>query len=118
MFEYVNPGFILISAVISTMTLLMIIYKVGEAQTHDTKVKLPLVLILASLFVIAITIENGFETKQTIAENKKAFTEGTELVCSTLTTSYLVSNHSGWRLTGINITNNNIVLDLRYCKQQ
>ena len=118
MFEYVNPGFILISAVMSTLTLLMIIYEVGEAQSHDTKVKLPLALILASVFVIAITIDNGFETQQTIAKNKKAFTEGTELVCSTLTTSYLVSKHSGWRLTGINVTNNNIVLDLRYCKQQ
>ena len=56
--------------------------------------------------MIGMIIVDGFETKQTIAENKKAFTEGTELVCSTLTTSYLVSKHSGWRLTGINVTNN------------
>ena len=66
MFAYVNPGFILISAVIIALTLLMIIYKVGEAQSHGTKVKLPLALILASVFVIAMTIEDGFETKQTI----------------------------------------------------
>ena len=118
MFEYVNPGFILISAIIIVLTLLMIIYKIGEAQSHDTKVKLPLALIFASVFMIGMIIVDGLETKQTIAENKKAFTEGTELVCSTLTTSYLVSKHSGWRLTGINVTNNNIVLDLRYCKQQ
>jgi len=118
MFEYVNPGFILISAIIIVLTLLMIIYKIGEAQSHDTKVKLPLALIFASVFMIGMNIVDGFDTKQTIAENKKAFTEGTELVCSTLTTNYLVSKHSGWRLTGINITNNNILLDLRYCKQQ
>ena len=118
MFEYVNPGFILISAVITAATLFMIIYQAGEALTHGTKVKLPLVLIFASVFMIGMTIVDRFETKQTIAENKKAFTEGRELVCSTLTTRYLVSKHLGWRLTGINITNNNIVLDLRYCKQQ
>lgn len=118
MFEYTNSGFILISAVISTITLLIIIYKVGEAQSHGTKVQLPLVLILASVFMIAMTIEDGWETKQTIAENKKAFIKGKELVCSTLITSYLVTKQAGWKLKGINVTNNNILLDLRYCKQQ
>ena len=38
MFEYVNPGFILISAIIIALTLLMIIYEVGSTNSwHKSK---------------------------------------------------------------------------------
>lgn len=117
MFEYINPGFILIAGLITFGALFTLVYKSGEAQDKGTKMEVPYMIIVFAMISIAIAIIDGYTTHKKVMLNKKAFEKHQELVCSTLTTSYLVSKSKGWSRRRDKVTDGKILIDLQFCKK-
>lgn len=117
MFEYTNPGFILMAGLLTFFALFITIYNSGEAQHNGTTMKVPYSVIISAAISIAIVVWDANDTYKIIEQNKRAFKSNQELVCSSLTTSYLVSRSKGWRLRGDKLTDGHILLDLQFCKK-
>ncbi len=66
--------------------------------------------------MIVLILSDGYTTKNTIDKNIAFFQEGSELKCSTFSTTYLVSRQTGWRLHNEAFIKDSILLDARYCE--
>ncbi len=92
MFEYINPGFIVLSSIIIFLMLLLAILESGKAKSENRKPKNPIFLLLTVGVVVFITLSNAYSVKSTIESNKKAFENNQVLECF----SHLVSAKDGW----------------------
>ena len=116
MFEYINPGFLILGGIACAMLFLGAILASGKAIHENSKTKAPYFFLGAAALVIALTIGEGLDTKNTIEENIALFKNGSELKCTTFTTLYLVSKETGWKLHKEDFTKDSILLDARYCE--
>ena len=117
MFEYINTGLIFTSSLVCFALLFSAILASGKAIHENKKTKAPYFFLAAALFMVAMTIEDGINTKSTIEKNIALFQEGKELQCATLGTLYLVSKKTGWKLHKESFTKNSILLNARYCDE-
>lgn len=117
MIEYINPGFILLGGLLLLMVFLVTILVAGDAyKKHKKSYALPIGFTVMALLV-AFILYDGYSTKSTIDHNIALFQKAKELECSTLTTSYLVSKQTGWRLRKEAFSKDSLLLDAKYCKE-
>ena len=115
MIEYINPGFILMGGTALFGVILATALAAGKAYTENRKTyALPIGFIII-IFIVVLVLSDGYSTKSTIDKNIALFQRGEELQCSTLTTTYLVSQQSGWRLRKEAFIKDSLLLDARYC---
>ena len=117
MIEYINPGFILLGGLVLLMIFLTTILAAGDAyKEHKKSHALSIGFTVMALLVVFI-LYDGYSTKSNIDHNIVLFQKGKELECSTLTTSYLVSKQTGWRLRKEAFSKDSLLLDVKYCKE-
>ena len=117
MYEYINPGFILLGGFTIFVVLLATILAAGKAYKENKKTyALPIGFVAISL-MIALILSDGYTTKRTIDKNIALFQEGKELECATFSTSYLVSKQRGWKLHKEQFTKDSLLLDTRFCEE-
>ena len=117
MYEYINPGFILLGGIAIFGVFLSTILATGRAYEENRKTfALPIGFVVIS-FLVALILSDGYTTKSTIDENITLFKKSKELQCSTLTTRYLVSKQTGWILRKEAFTKDSLLLDARYCEE-
>ena len=117
MYEYINPGFILLGGVAISGVVLATILAAGRTYEKNRKTyALPIGFVVIS-FLVALILSDGYNTKNTIDENIALFQNAQELQCSTLTTTYLVSKQTGWVLRKEAFTKDSLLLDSRYCNK-
>jgi len=116
MFEYINTGSIVVGSVICAMLLLGAILASGKAIHENRKTKAPYFFLGSAALVVALTIGDGIDTKNTIEKNITQFQNGGELKCITFAATYLVSKETGWKLHKDAFTKDSILLDARSCE--
>ena len=84
--------------------------KVDKIPFKPTKV-----LLFASLFMVAFTLHDGYNIKETIRENTKYFNAYESLECLSGFTSYFVSKKSGWIIIGDSFSKNDILARADRC---
>ena len=117
MFEYMNPGFILMIGIFVFMFMLVTLYEFMRVYESKTKFRpvYPLYIIIALFIAYAIYDMKSTQTK--VLTNKRLFDNNREIKCSTLTTTYLVSQSKGWSYQDKdNISDGNLILGLRWCE--
>ena len=117
MFEYINPGFVLLGSVLSVMIFLIVILITGKAIQENRKTKAPLIWIVIIALIASAVIFDGINTKDRIESSIAHFNRGNELQCSTLTTTYLVSKSSGWRYYKKRFNKDSLLLDVKFCEE-
>ena len=117
MLEYTNTGFLILGGIACTMLLLGAILASGKAIHENRKSKAPYFFLGVAAFVIALTIGEGLDTKDTIEKNITKFQNGGELKCVTFAATYLVSKETGWQLRKEDFIKDSILLDARYCEE-
>jgi len=115
--EYMNPGFISIGGIFIFLIVIIMLLKAGRDYTENKKSYAVPTGFVAIALVIAFILYDGDSTKNKIDTNIAQFQKGQELQCSTLSTTYLVSKPTGWRLHKDNFTKDSILLDARYCEE-
>ena len=116
MFEYINPGFLILGGIACAMLFLGAILASGKAIHENSKTKAPYFFLGAAALVIALTIGEGLDTENTIEKNITKFQNGGELKCVTFAATYLISKETGWKLYKEDFTRDSILLDARYCE--
>ena len=116
MFEYINPGFILIGFILLFFDFIILALESSEAKKENRKLKVSTFQKFTFLVVIGIIIVPAYFTKSSIKSNIQSFNEDITLECSTLTTSYLVSQRTGWRLYKDKFTRDGILIRADKCK--
>ncbi len=117
MFEYMNPGFILMIGIFVFMFILVTLYEFMRVYESKNKFRpvYPLYIIIALFIAYAIYDMKSTQTK--VLTNKRLFDNNREIKCSTLTTTYLVSQSKGWSYQDKdNISDGNLILGLRWCE--
>ena len=113
--EYINTGFIVLSAILLMGLSLLFILVKGKSLSENTQAR-GLPWIFAGIVIaIIIPIYDGYSTKETIDANIKLFKSHNELQCSIGFSSYLVSQKRGWRERNETFTKNDLLVDARYC---
>jgi len=116
MFEYINPGFLLLGGLTIFAVILATMVVAGKSYSEGERTKAPFIGFITIALMITLILFDGYTTKNTIDKNIALFQKGTELQCATLGTSYLVSKKTGWNLHKEAFTKNSILLDARYCE--
>ena len=116
MFEYINPGFLILGGLTIFMVSLATILAAGKADNENKKTNAPLIGAITIALMIAIILSDGYTTKNTIDKNIVLFQKGNELQCAALGTTYLVRRDRGWKLHKEAFTKDSILLDARYCE--
>lgn len=117
MFEYINPGFVLLGSIVSVMIFLVVILITGKAIKENRKTKAPILWIAIIVLLVSAVIFDGINTKERIESSIAHFNRGDELQCSTLTTTYLVSKSSGWRYYKKRLNKDSLLLDVKFCEE-
>ena len=112
MFEYINPGFILIGAIFLFFFLLTLGLKRGK----DKPEKLTFFDYFPLLFVFVSATYLSMDAKSSIDENIKQFNRGDTLNCATLSTRYLVSKSKGWEVHRDSFTKDSLLIRADKCK--
>lgn len=118
MFEYINPGFYLLSGILVVMALLLIVVSSGKTYSENTKAKIPIFPILIIIFSIGVPIYDGVSKKNAITQNMKLFTELRVLKCSTFSTSYLVSKSNAWDKYHDGFTKDSLFIRADHCNEE
>ena len=117
MYEYMNPIFILLTALVAFATLLMTMYQVGEAQANNEKMKHPYLFYFFTIISIVMLYTDAYEKEERMTSNLQMFQNNQILRCSATRTSYLVSLDKGWYvLDNESITNGDIVVMINFCE--
>ena len=117
MYEYMNPIYLILTALVAFATLMMALYHGGEAQSTNEKMKHPYLFYFFTIISITMLYVDAYEKEERMTSNLQMFQDGQMLRCSGLRTSYLVSLDKGWRvLDKKSITNGDIVLMLNFCE--
>jgi len=100
MFEYINMGDVILSAVIISIIAVRYGFDAFKKERDDLSIsvsKFTLVLVIAALIA-----PFGFSamTKSSIKTNLKLFKKKKELQCSTPSEKYSVSSKSDWSISG------------------
>lgn len=117
MYEYMNPGFILMAGLISFLTLITVLVMLGKSQVENVEFKHPYILYFFTIVVVGMLYWNASDTKESILSNTSIFNSNHELQCSTLTENYLVSKSKGWyMLDKKSFTDGNLILSIELCE--
>lgn len=98
MFDYINPGFYILSGILVFLGSLGFILDYGrslrEKKVHKTS------RFVIFIFAVAITMPlfTSYNTKATIDENIEYFKNNAVLECGAGSSSYLVSKKSAWEI--------------------
>jgi len=117
MFEYINPGFLVLGGFTIFMVLLATILAAGKAYSKNKETKAPFIGFITIVLMILLILSDGYTTKNTIDKNIALFKKGSELKCVTLSATYLVSKETGWSLHKKAFTKNSLLLDARDCEK-
>lgn len=117
MFEYINPGFYLLSGLIVLGLFVLMIITAGKEINEGKKLSIPYVPMIIIIVSIGLPIQSGISTRDTINTNIQFF-QGEELLkCSTFGSSYLVSKENGWVLFDDGFTKESILIRADNCKR-
>ncbi len=117
MIEHINPGFILLGGLVLVMVFLTTIIAAGDAYKEHKKSNALPIGFTAMALLVAFILYDGYSTKSTIDKNIELFQKGKELECSTLSSSYLVSKQTGWKLRKEAFSKDSLLVDVKYCKE-
>jgi len=118
MYEYMNPGFIATGGLILFMGVVALIANAAKAHEKGIKIEHPYPLYIIMILVIALPIVDAYDTKERVLKSKKLFKNNETIICSSLLTSYQVSQNKGWYyLNKENLTDGNVILSIRMCKE-
>ncbi len=115
MFEYINPGFYILSGVLLSMALMLIGFNRKRNKHTYPKKSFPIFGIAILLIAIATPLLLSYNTKSTIDENIEIFKQDQHLECNTLTDSYLVSVVNGWNIFQDSFTKNDLLIRADQC---
>lgn len=99
MFEYINPGFYILSGILLSMALILIGFNRKKNKHTYPKKSFPTFGIAILLIAITTPLLLSYNTKNTIDENIETFKQNELLKCKTLTDSYLVSIVNSWKIS-------------------
>ena len=118
MFEYINPGFYIISGIILFLMLILFMFEISSAKSEKRKIKISMFAIFTTLFVIIAPLYVSMDTKSSIKENLRYFNNGITLECSTLATDYLVSKTNGWEQHRDGFVKDSLLIRADKCKEE
>ena len=119
MYEYMNPGFMFITGLMLFMMFTTLLIVISDSKVKSKEFKHPFPLYFLSVVVVLMLIWDALDTQERVLTNKKLFESNSELICSVITNSYLVSKPKGWYfLDKENLTNGNIIVSIQICKEQ
>jgi len=98
MFEYINPGFYILSGIIILITLLSATLDSQKAEPEGKQPKKKTYEIFVITFVVGAPLIASLITKNNIDENIHYFQNNASLKCSSISNSYIISRSSGWSL--------------------
>ena len=117
MFEYINPGFYILSGILILMSLILIGFNAIENQRNHSVKEFPSfgvwILVLAIISPLLVSLN----TKSNINENTDAFKQNKFMECHTLADSYLVSQENGWKLFEDSFTKDSLSIRADKCER-
>lgn len=116
MFEYANPGLLLLGGLSIVGVLLVMLIGAGKAQADGEKFKtFPLFLVM---FFIAtgIIVHEGYDSHARATNSYASYNNNRVIKCSSFTTTYLVSKDAGWTKYEDGFTKNDILVNIRSCR--
>jgi len=115
MFEHINPGFLMMGALVLFVLFGLVIIELEENRKkgrHNTGARVTIVTILAITFLFW----NASDTKNSLINNKTDFNRGIALECDTGFNTYLVQKSTGWQLSKESFLKNDTLISLKNCK--
>lgn len=112
MFDYINPGFYLLSGIVVFICLIAIGLGVVSKDKEET---IPKGLIFVLIFAIVVPILFSINTKADIDTNTNSFNSGRILKCTTLSNQYLVSQENGWEVFEDSFTKESLLIRADKC---
>jgi len=117
MYEYIHPGFLILGGFVIFTVLFAQILRAGKAQVEGEKIGFPYLMFVAIGIVVTIIFSDAYDREERITTNTKLFKSNQTLRCSSLTTTYLVSQERGWSFVDEStLSNDEILLDIDFCK--
>lgn len=117
MFEYINPGAVILSGIILFLYIGIYILSLEKKQTKQKgrkSNKFPLFIIV---MVLAAPLLLSSYTKSNILENLKVFNYAKSLKCSNFSNSYIVSKESGWEISEDSFLKDSLLIRADKCDQ-
>jgi len=118
MFEYMNPGILLVGTLSIIGSLLVMILTSGKAYHDNKEVKPPYMMIFLLVISVGMMIEDGLSNKEKVLKNIKSFKENKTLRCHTLGSTYIVSKEEGWSRHKDGFTKNDLFFKLEFCEAE
>jgi len=119
MYEYMNPGFIFLTGLLLFLLLMTILVMKGKSLEKGVAFKHPYIIYFFALVSVVIVYWDGVSTKEKVLSNISIFNGDSELRCSTIGKSYLVSKPKGWYLLDKrSLTDGNLILSIEMCKEE
>lgn len=114
MFNYINPGLAIISAILLLLVSLNYIFIISSNARYQKNEKLSLYCKLIFIAAILLPIIFSYRTYRVIEENKILFANGATLVCK----GKIVSIKNGWRVVDSDkFRNTDTVVNMKSCKE-
>ena len=112
MFEYLNPGFIIMAllVIVPGSFTLIIISKNKKKETERKVIK------TFMMIVSIVPIWHAYYTYQTAEDNIGYFKQNKELHCASLTSSYKVSKNDNWQLDKNYFVKDSLMIKANHCK--
>ncbi len=116
MFEYINPGFYILSGILLAMALILIGFNRKKNKLTYPKKRFPALSIIILLIAIVTPLLLSYNTKSAIAENLDTFKQNQLLICNTLTNNYLVSKAKNWKIFEDSFTKESLLIRADKCQ--
>ena len=118
MFEYANDGILLLGGFALFGILFAIVLGSGKAQHEGKKFTALPIFIVMIIIIVAMIVHEGYDSKNRAMHSYGSFQNHEVIKCSSLTTTYLVSEETGWRKYEDGFTKNDILVDIRSCQAE
>ena len=116
MFAYINPGVLLLGGITIFIVLFAMVLGSGKAQATGEKFTAFSMLLIILFIITGMVVYAGYDSSTRANNCYKSYNNNKVIKCTSLTTTYLVSQETGWSKYEEGFTKNDILLDIRSCE--
>jgi len=115
MFEYVNPLFLMMGALVLFVLFGLVIIELDENRKKGRD-NIGARVTATVFIMLALMFWDASDTKKSLINNKADFNRGIALECDTGFNTYLVQKSTGWQLSKESFLKNDTLISLKNCK--
>ena len=117
MFEYINPFFGIIAALVIFATVLLTIYEIGKVQGKGGKFKAPYFMYGATALLVVILFWDANDSKIQYKKTMRTFNNNKVLLCRAVGMNRLISKKKGWYLFDkYHFSDGDAIIGIRFCE--